>query len=251
MRVAIEFLFWLLPPSRVKNFLLRRLGHRISATARIGPTIVLGVRRFEIGGNVLISPGNVVKNLGLARLDDNARIGSWNWISAAPEFQRIDPRAGTLIMEDGATITSRHYLDATGTIVMKPHARIGGGRAFIQTHEPDFDHFRVAAGRIVIGHHSLVGSCAVMLKGAHLPDQSVLAANSTMIARRDDDQRRGVYAGSPARWRRETDGKWFVTTDYFASEFVVDGPMGSLPEASTATDRPEDQEPSTGLASQS
>ena len=221
---------WLLPPSRLKNALLRRFGHQISLTARIGPTVVIGVRRFEIGEHVVISPGNSFKHLGLVRLDKHVLIGSWNWITAAPLFQRVDPRAGTLVMEDGATITSRHYLDATGTIVMKPYARIGGGRAYLQTHEPDFDNFRIAAGRIVIGDHSLVGTCAVMLKGAHLPDRSVLGANATMLA--GDDRRSGLYAGSPARWRRAVTGEYFVSKEYYTYDYVLDEPMGALPEAS-------------------
>jgi acetyltransferase-like isoleucine patch superfamily enzyme len=236
MRAAIETICWLLPPSQLKNNLLRRFGHHVATTARVGPTIVLGVKRFEIGSDVAISPGNVFKNLSLVRLDNKVLVGSWNWITAAPAFQLIDPQAGTLILEEGAAITSRHYLDATGTIVMGPYARIGGGRAYIQTHEPDFENFRVAAGRIEIGHHSLVGSCAVMLKGARLPDQSILGANSTMLAGADDGQKRGLYAGSPARWRRETTGEWFVSTTHFATDYVVDAPMGANPHRLPAAD---------------
>ena len=153
-------------------------------------------------------------------------INSWNWFFAAPEFRLVDPRAGTLDMEYGAAITSRHYIDASGTIIMKPHARIGGGRAFLQTHELDFGLNRQAVGRIVIGHHALVSTCAVMLKGAHLPDQSLLAANSTMVAANTDEHRRGLYAGCPATWRRDTQGHYFVSTAHVMTEFVVEGPMG-------------------------
>lgn len=229
MRAAFQIICWLLPPSRLKNAILRRFGHRIAGSARIGPTIVLGVRRFEIAENVVISPGNAFKSLSYVRLDKHVLFGSWNWITAAPLFQQVDPQAGTLIMEEGATLTSRHYLDATGTIVMKPYARIGGGRAYIQTHEPDFDNFRIAAGRIEIGDHSLVGTCAVMLKGAVLPDRSVLGANSTMLA--GDDRRPGLYVGSPAKWRREVTGEYFVATDYYTYDYVIDAPMGEQPAA--------------------
>lgn len=228
MRAALEIVCWLLPPGMPKNSLLRRFGHQISATARIWPIVVLGVKHFEIGADVLISPGNVFKNLNLARLDDGVIIGSWNWISAAPEFQSVDPGAGTLHMNYGAAMTSRHYLDCSGTIIMKRHARIGGGRAYLQTHEPDFENFRQTVGRIVIGDHALVATCAVMLKGAHLPDRSLLAASSTMLASSAESQRPGLYAGSPARWRRELDGEYFRSTDHMMTEFVVDGPMGLL-----------------------
>jgi acetyltransferase-like isoleucine patch superfamily enzyme len=238
MRAAIEIVCWLLPASRLKNVLLRRFGHRISDTARIGSTIVLRVRRFEIGDYVQISAVNAFKNLGLVRLDSHAAIASWNWFTAVPGARQIDSKAGTLIMEHGASITSRHYLDATGTIIMKPFARIGGGRAYIQTHEPDFDNFRIAVGRIVIGQHSFVNSCAVMLSGSKLPNHSVLDANSTMFARPTDDERPGLYAGTPAQWRREIDGKFFKSTEYRAEEFVIDCPMGSLYDGSEGTSSP-------------
>lgn len=228
MRATLEVVCWLLPPGRLKNALLRRFGHDVSATARIWPSIVLGVEHFEIGADVLISPGNVFKNLALVRLDEGVIIGSWNWISAAPEFQRVNPEAGTLHMGYGAAMTSRHYLDCSGTIIMKRHARIGGGRAYLQTHEADLENFRQTVGRIVIGDHALVATCAVMLKGAHLPDRSLLAASSTMLASSADSQQSGLYAGSPARWRRELDGEYFRTTDHMITEFVVDGPIGLL-----------------------
>ena len=241
MLAMLELLCWLLPASRLKNAILQRFGHQISATARIGPTVVLGIRRAEIGENVQILPFNVFKGLSLARLDDDAVIASWNWITAATEFQQIDPQAGTLHIKHAGKIGSRNYLDCSGTIILGPYCFVGGNRTYLQTHEPDFERERQTAGRIEIGDHSLVHSCAVVLKGARLPDRSVLEANSLLMAtKNNEERRRGVYAGSPATWQGETHGAWFERTDLVMAADIIEGPMGPV----------EDQTPSPSDRSQ-
>jgi acetyltransferase-like isoleucine patch superfamily enzyme len=227
MRGMFELCCWLLPPSRLKNAILRRFGHRIAVTARIGPIMVLGVGRFEIGEHTCIGPFNVFKDLSLVRMDDVVDIGSFNWVSAARDFQEIDPQAGTLHFGNGAGMRSRNYLDCSGTILVGPYAAIGGQRVFLQSHEPDFEHHRQTASRIVVGHHSVTASGSMMLAGARLPDQSVLAANSTMLApKATDELPRGVYAGSPAKWKAETRGEWYVRTTHRMPGTIGNGPMG-------------------------
>ena len=226
MRQKLEFLCWLLPPSALKNAILRRFGHQIADSASIGPVFVTGVRRFEIEENVRIWPFAVFTGLRLVRLRSFSVVKSWVWLSAAPEFQDYDPQAGTLELGFGSGIGARSSLDCSGTIIIEKHSNVGGHRAFLQTTAWDLDLGRLTAGRIVVGHHSLVASCGVLLKGAHLPAQSVLAANSTMLAPTTDDQKRGVYAGSPAEWKIPTHGKWFEHTEHVIRDHVVDGQMG-------------------------
>lgn len=227
----LEMLCWLLlPPSSFKNRVLGLFGHRIAGTARIGPTVVRNVGRFELGEGTRIGAFNVVRGLGLVRFDDYAAIESWNWISAHPAFQQLDARAGTLFLGYGAKLGSRHYADCSGTIVVREYAAVGGNRCLLQTHEPDFAHKRQTVGRITVGHHSLVGSRAVMLKDSHLPDQSLLAANSTMTRGSTPESKRGLYAGSPATWKRETTGEYFDRDTLSMTEHVIDSPMGVLPE---------------------
>jgi len=192
--------------------------------------LVLGATRFEIGDDVRINPFNVFKSMSLVRLDEEAWIASWNWFSAAPEFQQIDPLAGTLHMQRASKVGSRNYLDCSGTIIIREYAWVGGNKTFLQTHEPDLINERQTAGRIVIGHHSLVHSCCVLLKGAYLPDQSVLETSSTLLA--GDDRRRGVYAGSPAKWKGETRGRWFERTSPVIGDNIVEGRLGPQTENS-------------------
>lgn len=242
----LEFICWLLPPSRLKNRVLRRFGHDIAATARIGPTIVRGVDRFEIGEHARFGLFNVLRGMSLARFDDYAVMESWNWISAHPTYQTIDPQSGTLFIGYSAKIGSRHYVDCSGTVVLREYASVGGNRCFLQTHEPDFVHERQTAGRITVGHHSMVGSRAVMLKGSSLPDQSLLAANSTMTQRSVTEGKRGLYAGSPATWRRETLGAYFDRNALSMRHHVVEGPMGIRDEDRASGRYRVPEEPSAG-----
>ena len=225
----LQAVCWLLPPSRFKNWVLRLFGHTIGTNTKIFPTLVTGVRKFEIGSNVLILPFSAIRGLSKVELRDYSIVGSWNWISATRAFQTVDPDSGTLYVGTSGRIGARNYIDCSGTIIIGAFAHIGGNRCFMQTHEPAFDTDSVSAGRITVGHHGLVASCAVMLQGSVLPPHSVLAANSTM-ARQKGEGRRGLYAGSPAVWKREAPGAWLERNSHLTTEMVFEEPMGIRPE---------------------
>jgi acetyltransferase-like isoleucine patch superfamily enzyme len=228
--MLVESLCWLLPPSRTKNWLLRRFGHQIASTASIGPSIVVGVGKVEIGEYARIGLFNIVRNLSYIRLEDYAAVESWNWISAHPVYQELDPKAGTLYLGICARIGSRSYLDCSGTICIHHYTYVGGHYCLLQTHQPDYAYARQTVGRITVGHHSFVGSRAVLLKGACLPERSLLAANSTLTRHSAEDNKPGLYAGSPATWKRPTEGAWFDRNTYTMAENVVDDLMGVLLE---------------------
>lgn len=225
----LQFLCWLLPASRMKNRLLRHFGHAISPEAKVGVLIVVGVGRFELERGATINFLNVFRGLSSVRLEDHAVIGSWNWITADRSFQKIDPKAGTLFIGYFGKIGNRNYIDNSGTVVIREYGGIGGNRCLIQTHEPNFANGDQTVGRITVGHHSTVASCAVMLKGAYLPDQSLLAANSTMTKASGRGCKPGLYAGSPAVWKRNTDGHYFERVGRMTGR-AVDAPMGVLDE---------------------
>lgn len=234
LRLLVHLAVWLLPASDLKNRLLRRFGHQIAPTARLGPTIVLGFTRFQIGDDCSFGAFNVFKGLSLVYLEDEAGMAAWNWISAAPAYQQLDPKAGALIMYHGARIEGRNYLDCSGTVEVGAYSAIGGQRCLLQTHEPQFVGPKQRVGRIVIGHHSLVGSCSVLLKGAELPPQSVLAAHSTMTGKRLEDPKPGVYAGTPAKYIAPTTGEWFTRTINPITDYAVDGEMGLISDRAPA-----------------
>ncbi|MCG5433146.1 hypothetical protein LV457_12750 [Mycobacterium sp. MYCO198283] len=221
---------WLLPPSGAKNRLLRLFGHQVAPSAVIFPTVVWKVGRFEIADEVHIGLLNVFRGLSLVVFEHGAAAGSWNWTSAHPVYQTLDPQAGTLVMRTWSKIGSRNYLDCSGTIDVGPFSHIGGVRCLLQTHQPDFVNSRQTVGRITVGHHSQVASNAMMIKGAHLPETSLLAAGSTMLPPKGNELKPGLYAGTPAVWRRATTGKWFERDVEWMHEHVIEGPMGRSPD---------------------
>ena len=225
----LESLCWLLPASRLKNVLLQKAGRAVASSASIGPMLVWRVGRIDIGDNVRIGLLNTIRGLSHAVFEEGAIVESWNWISAHPGYQTVDSGAGTLYLGTGAKIGSRNYIDCSGTVVLREYSQLGGNRCLVQSHQPDYGTASQHVGRITIGHHSQVASCAVLLKGAYLPDQSLLAANSTMMARLNFDAKRGLYAGSPAVWKRPTSGDFFEAQGGYAMDtYVVDEPMGVL-----------------------
>ncbi|OZF51309.1 hypothetical protein CH291_07020 [Rhodococcus sp. 14-1411-2a] len=229
----IQLFTWLLPPLRLKNRLLNSFGHDIAMSAKIGPCLVSGVRRAKLGENVLIGPFNTFKNLSLLHLENEAGIGSWNWISAHPAYQALDPEAGTLALGYGARIESRSYLDCSGTIEVGAYSAVGGQRCTLQSHEPNMRDMIQTVGRIEIGHHTSVGSNVVILKGAKVPECSVLAAHSTMTGKPLADPKPGVYGGTPAKFLAPISGQWFERTQIPITDVAIDGVVG-LDRASLA-----------------
>ncbi len=230
MRI-IETLIWLMPATSLKNALLRRFGHEIAASARIGPNLVVGVAKAEIGADTVIGPFNTIKGLSLFVLGEASGIGSWNWISAHPAYQAVDPRAGTLALGYGARIESRSYIDCSGTIQIGAYSAVGGQRCILQSHEPNVRKMIQTVGRIEIGHHTTVGSSVMILAGAVVPEKSILAANSTMTGKPLPDPKPGVYGGTPVRFLAPLSGDWFEREQIHMTEIAIDVPMGIDREA--------------------
>ncbi|MGU3432768.1 acyltransferase [Actinomycetes bacterium M1A6_2h] len=192
--------------------------------------------RALVGDDVTIRLGNVMRGVGLLRMGDGSGIGSWNWISAHPAFRELSDGAGTLDLGQCARIESRNYIDCSGTVEVGEYGAIGGNRCTVQSHEPDLARMVQTAGRIVVGHHSMVGSNCVMLQGASLPPASILAAHSTMTGKALDVTAPGVYAGTPAVFKRPVEGGWFERTHNPMTRLEVRGHLGPR-AASVSPDR--------------
>ncbi|NKX87506.1 acyltransferase [Nocardia coubleae] len=211
--VLAQAVLWLLPAGSAKNALLRRFGHHIGSDVRFGPALVLNCRRFAIADGVTVGAGNVFRGMNEVRLGRDVMIGSWNWVSAHPGYQGYSDRAGRLIVGDGTFITSRHYLDCSGTIEIGEWSAIAGQRSTLQTHELDVVTNETTVGQVRIGDRALVATGCLMLRGTSLPDRSVLAAGSTMARQKPDTVlEQGLWGGSPARFIKPIQGEWFDRT---------------------------------------
>jgi acetyltransferase-like isoleucine patch superfamily enzyme len=73
---------------------------------------------------------------------------------------------------------------------------VAGARSQILTHAIDFKRNRQVSAPVRIGRYCFVGTACVVLKGARLPECSVLAAGSTLA--RAYDETFTLYSGVPA-----------------------------------------------------
>lgn len=211
----LSLLVWLLPNSPFKHWALRKLGNRIGNRVHVGTNLVLSCGPFFLEDDVIIRTGNVFRNLAGAKLERAARIGAWNQITAAPGYQQFSDRVGTLIMAEMSLITYRHYLDCSGQVVIGRNSAIGGVKSIVQSHEFDMRTALTTVGRVTIGENTMCTTGVLLLKGANVPDRSILAAGSVMPkAKEGEEMPTGLYAGIPARHLRELSGfAWWHRTD--------------------------------------
>ncbi len=206
---AIAFL-----PTTVKRLIYNRLlGHDIHETARIGLSYVQA-GKITMGPHARIRNFNVIRNLEKLEIGEGATIGSHNRVNALPlasrkHFLEEADRLPALILGKQAAITGKHVFDCNNTITIGDFTTIAGQNSIFYTHGINIDLCRQESGKIVIGSYCMVAARCVVIKGAALPDYSVLAANSTL--HKAFTQPYMLYSGVPAKPVRELDpaGQYF------------------------------------------
>lgn len=202
---------WLAPPSRAKNTLLRALGHDVHPTAAAGSCVVWRVHELVLGPGARLGRHNLLRNLRSVRLEEGASVGRMNILTAHPAFSG-NPGSGTLRVAPHGKITSRHSVDCSAAVTVGAYASVAGRSSTLMTHSVDLSLDAQRARPITIGERSFVGTHAVLLGGAHLPDRSVLGAGALLLPDLPDDKPGGLFAGVPARRRGDVAGRWFERT---------------------------------------
>jgi acetyltransferase-like isoleucine patch superfamily enzyme len=209
-RAVMTLATGVLPKSRFKNWLLRRLGHSVASSASIGHVVLWRIEKLTLAENARLSSMTVFKDLRLVTLSDRATIGAWNWISAASEFVATAPLHAQLAMDRDSAITSRHYIDCSGGVTVGAFATVAGQRSTILSHEINFALNEQQAGSVSIGEYAFVSTNCVLLKGSHLPARSVLAAGGVLGRRPSNSNvEEGLWGGVPAKWLRPLEGEYF------------------------------------------
>jgi acetyltransferase-like isoleucine patch superfamily enzyme len=190
----------LLLPWPLRRWLLNGLCHySIARDARIGFSIV-GCSSLHMGAASRIGHFNVVKGIRV-ELGECACIGDFNWISGlslhdSRHFREEAERQPALRVDRHAALTSRHYLDCSNLVHIAEFATVAGTRSQLLTHAIDFKRNRQVSAPVRIGRYCFVGTGCVVLKGARLPDYSILAANSCLS--RGFEETFSLYSGVPA-----------------------------------------------------
>jgi acetyltransferase-like isoleucine patch superfamily enzyme len=195
-----------LPASSVKNVLLRWLGWDVHKSARIGPSLILGVDRLVAGANSTVGPFNVLRDLTLVALGEHATLGQWNWISAAKPLVRDAPTGQFLIGEHSA-LTSRHYVDCSGGVVIGAFSTVAGVRSTFITHGINWRSSRQTVRSISIGDHCLVSSNVNLTPGVKLPSNSVVGMGATLSGGGEPGQ---LWVQDRARFVKPVAGAYFT-----------------------------------------
>lgn len=172
----------------------------IHQTAHIGMSIIYA-RKVELCAHAHIGRFNVIRNLELLSLGTNATIGNRNYVSALPlnskrHFEDNPNRQAALVLKSDASITGRHIFDCNDTITIGDFALIAGRDSMFYTHGVDIVTNRQMSAPIIIGNYSMVGARCVILKGATLPEKSILAAQS--VLNKPYTEGCILYSGTPA-----------------------------------------------------
>ena len=196
----------LLLPWPLKRWALRRFfRYSIHPTARIGWAWVYP-KKLRLGAHARIDHLTVAIHLDAVELDEYATIGRSNWITGHPgnsedHFAHQRERCPRLVLGAHSAITKRHYLDCTHEIRIGRFTTIAGHQSELLTHSIDVIAGRQDSKPIDIGDYCFIGTRCVILGGARLPHQSVLAAGA--VLNKPFAESFSVYGGVPARYLKE------------------------------------------------
>lgn len=188
---------------------------KIDGTARIGPNTVIGEAEIhdnvEIGANVTIYGKTVI--LPGARIGSGSTIGSDGMMWCDDEDSRV--RIKLL----GNVVIGRDTVIGDNCVIVRGSANettsIGDG-TFVAP-GTNIGHGAVVGPKNHIANNvSLGGSCktgtnvflgcgSTMAPGVFVADDCVVGAGSTVT--KDCFQQKGVYVGSPAVWKKNTETK--------------------------------------------
>ena len=221
----LSLIIWLLPSGGFKRSALRLLGNDVADDVILGPNLVLGCGRFSLADGAIILNFNVFRNLAYVELGRKAFIGSWNQITAAPDYQNYSDHVGMLLMNEQSAMTNRHYIDCSGQVILRRYAGFGGIKSIIQSHEIDLADNTQTLGRVILGENSMTGTACILLKDSYLPERSVLAAGSLLAKAKEGTELppSGLYGGAPARFIREVkDFAWWHRDSYYTPVSAFD-----------------------------
>lgn len=219
LRLFLSLGLMILPWPLRRRLLGLCFGYRIAPTARIGFSLVL-IDGLEMEAGSRIGHLNIVKAFDRLVMREGSKIGDLNYVSgigsrSRKHFGTESERRAELVLQEHSAITGRHLIDCCNRIEIGRFTTIAGARSQILTHAIDIRRSLQTSAPVVIGQYCFVGTSSVILKGAVLPDFSVLGANSTLAHAFEEPY--GIYSGVPAVRVRaiDKDSAYFHRTDAY------------------------------------
>jgi acetyltransferase-like isoleucine patch superfamily enzyme len=209
---CILFIF----PWKLRRIILNKLyNFRISPSAKIGFSLIIP-NYLEMGPNSYIGHFTVCKGQERVILAENSKIGNFNWITAEPKKSKFflykKDRITELILGEHSSITARHIVDCTDSVIIGKFTTVAGNFSQILTHSINLENSRQECSPITIGDYCFVGTNSVLLPGSKLPNFSILGASS--LLNKTFIEEFFLYGGVPAKPIKEIKGyKYFLRSD--------------------------------------
>lgn len=179
-----------LMPSKLKIFILRRLGARIGNDCYIGLSLITA-REIIIGDYVYIAGFNLIHRLNIFYFGDGSRINGFNWITGA--------NIGSFFLGRNSAVTRLHFFEASGDIYIYENSIIAGRGTHFFTHgisSTNLDNIR----SIVIGPWCYIGSSSRFVPGSAVDCGTFVGMGSVLT--KPFNEEFVVIAGNPARIRK-------------------------------------------------
>ncbi len=188
-------------PQKIKRYIYNNLFHwDIDKTARIGVSLI-DVRNLEMSKDAIIGHFNVFKDLESIKIGKEARIENLNVFNCVPKlgtkhFLTEKDRFPAFIMGCHSAVSSRNKFDCSNTITMGDFSSFVGSGTIVYTHGVNLKECRQETKPVVIGSNTRVYTRCIIVKGAGLPDCSLLGPGS--VLHKNHEEAYSFYSGVPA-----------------------------------------------------
>lgn len=190
-------------PWRLRRILLNALlRYSIHPSAKIGISLVM-VDSLVMEAGSRIGHLNMIRNLRLVEMGEQATIGRTNYISGyrtSPHgsFQDHGDRISSLRMGAHSAITNSHHIDCTDAVEIGSFSTIAGYNTQVLTHSIDLVSSKQTCGKVTIGSYCFIGTRVVFLAGVSIADGVIVGAGS--VVNKSLEECYCLYGGVPAKF---------------------------------------------------
>ena len=199
IRILLGHLIGFMPTNGLRCFLYRTIfGYRIYQS-RIGWKTIIVVENVELTKcqighkNRFIGPMNIVIKKGATIGNNN--IFECGWWTQEEAFKK-EIYAQYLEINENTRITSKHYFDVSGSIVLGYGSWIAGLGSQFWTHG-----LSVRNRNISIGKHCYIGSAVRFAPGSSVGNNSIVGLGSVVTQKFNDEN--VIIGGHPAKVVKE------------------------------------------------
>jgi carbonic anhydrase/acetyltransferase-like protein (isoleucine patch superfamily) len=188
----------------MKNSVFRILGYAVHRYAVIHPVFIWNCGNIVLGKQSKLGFFSVFRDLNNLILEDGAKIGQLNWISASILLMGNGAPC-SLNMHQNSVITNRHYIDASGGVTIDKASALTGVRSTLMTHGVSVLTNTQTWKPIFIAHHNLIGSNSILVPGVVTKPNSVYGMGALISGISKNDNQ--LILNEPSRPRRLLDNQ--------------------------------------------